>query len=83
MICPNVESGAQVVEIGDRLACLFTDTVDIGPSTVNLRASIGIAWTDHATDADSLIAHADSAMYLSKRTGAGIVKFFPDITPVQ
>ena len=38
------------------------------PSTINLSASIGVArWPDHASDADSLIEAADTAMYRAKQ----------------
>ena len=76
VICPNVDNAAQAVEVADRLAGLFGDNVDVGASTAELRASIGVAWTNEATDADSLVAQADSAMYNAKRNGTGRVTLY-------
>ena len=38
---------------------------------MRIGASIGIAAAEPGDDADSLIAHADAAMYLGKRRGGG------------
>lgn len=65
-ICPRVESPALAVRIAERIAAAMTSTVDIGPGTVELRASVGVAWTTAALDPDTFIAQADSAMYESK-----------------
>ncbi len=41
------------------------------------QVSIGVAWSSgDATDADTLVAQADRAMYAAKRAGKGQVKFF-------
>jgi PleD family two-component response regulator len=58
-ICPAVDSAAQAMEIAARLA----DVLD-------LKVSVGVAWTMDPIDADWLIAQADSAMYSSKRSGS-------------
>ena len=76
VICPGVRSSAQAVQIAERIAAAITDTVDVGPGAVELRASLGVAWTTEALDADTLIAQADSAMYESKRTGRTGVRLF-------
>jgi len=76
VICPGVTSSAQAVRIAERIAAAITDTVDVGPGAVELRASLGVAWTTEALDADTLIAQADSAMYESKRTGRTGVTLF-------
>jgi len=75
-ICPGVVSPEQAVEIGRRVAAVLNTRVEVGADVVNLRASIGVAWTAAALDADSLIAQADSAMYESKRIGASAVTLF-------
>jgi diguanylate cyclase (GGDEF)-like protein/PAS domain S-box-containing protein len=69
-ICPAVDSAAHAMEIAARLAGVLDVTVDIGSISVDLRASVGVAWTTDPIDADSLIAQADSAMYSSKRSGS-------------
>jgi diguanylate cyclase (GGDEF)-like protein/PAS domain S-box-containing protein len=68
VVCPNVESAAQALEIGQRLAVVLDGPVDLGCGIVDLKASVGVAWTFEIIDADSLIAQADVAMYASKRS---------------
>jgi PleD family two-component response regulator len=50
--------------------------VDIESRPVQLRASVGVAWTTESLKADTLIAWADSAMYESKRLGSPAVTLF-------
>jgi diguanylate cyclase (GGDEF)-like protein len=76
VICPGVEARSKALEIGQRLAAALTATVDVGPGLVDLRASVGVAWTDEPLDPDPLIARADSAMYESKRRGTATVALF-------
>jgi len=76
VICPRVESPEKAVRIADRIAQAMTATVDVGPGVVELRTSVGVAWTTEALDADAFIAQADSAMYESKRTGHTGVALF-------
>ena len=76
VICPGVESSGQAVAIAERIAAATTATVNVGPAEVELQASIGVAWTTEALDADAFIAQADTAMYASKRTGHKGVSLF-------
>jgi diguanylate cyclase (GGDEF)-like protein len=76
VICPTVESPAQASEIAMRIAEALTSTVDFGSGPIQLRASVGVAWTSEVLDADTLIARADSAMYESKRLGRQGVTLF-------
>jgi diguanylate cyclase (GGDEF)-like protein len=76
VICPGVDSAEQAREIAERIALMLTSTVDVGDQTVPLRASVGVAWTTEALEADTLIAWADSAMYESKRLGVPAVTLF-------
>ena len=56
------------MEIGERLASVLDDRVDVGAGEVHLKASVGVAWTAEVIDADALIAQADSASDASKRS---------------
>ena len=78
VICPRVEGSAQAVTIAERVASALTATVQVGPGIVELRTSVGVAWSTEALDADTFIAQADSAMYESKRTRRkGVTLFTP------
>ncbi|HZR92144.1 MAG TPA: EAL domain-containing protein [Gaiellaceae bacterium] len=47
--------------------------------TLEVEASIGIAlFPEHGTDAETLLRHADVAMYLSKETHSGIEVYVPE-----
>jgi diguanylate cyclase (GGDEF)-like protein/PAS domain S-box-containing protein len=76
VICPGVETSAQALEIGERLAGVIDVKVDIGSDVVDLKASVGVAWTVEVVDADSLIAQADRAMYTSKRSRSSSTTLF-------
>ncbi len=67
VICPRVVSSSQAVRIAERVAAATTTAVDVGPGVVELRTSVGVAWTAGALSADAFLAQADSAMYESKR----------------
>ena len=76
VVCPDVDSAGAAVDIAERLESCLHDTIDVGPSTVDLRASVGVAFTTRPLDADSLIAHADAAMYQSKRNPTSKVTLY-------
>lgn len=78
VICPNVENRAVALDIGERLARTLTADINIGTETVELRASIGVAWTDELLDADVFVAQADVAMYEAKcERGSNAVLYAP------
>ncbi|MEY2463741.1 MAG: hypothetical protein QOH64_1879 [Acidimicrobiaceae bacterium] len=82
VVCPGVDSSALAVTIAERIATAMTTTVDLGRGPVELRASVGVAWTAEALHPDTFIAQADSAMYESKRTGCdGVTLFTPTCQP--
>ena len=76
VVCPAVDSAALAREIAERIALALTSSVDVGPHTVKMRASVGVAWTTEPLEADTLIAWADGAMYESKRLGVPAVTLF-------
>lgn len=73
VLCPGVESEARALEIAQRLAHVLDTTVDLEPGIVELKASVGVAWTFEAIGGDALVAQADDAMYTSKQQGSGAV----------
>lgn len=55
----------------------FASPFQLGEHVVNSGTSIGIAFSpDDGRDADTLIQHADAAMYLAKARGRGTARFF-------
>jgi diguanylate cyclase (GGDEF)-like protein/PAS domain S-box-containing protein len=76
VICPRVGSPAQALAIAKRVAEATEVTVEAGNSFLELRTSVGVAWTSEALDADAFLAQADSAMYASKRARRRHVTLF-------
>lgn len=76
VICPRVLNSAQAIRVAERVAAATSTVVDVGVAPVQLRTSVGVAWTAGAIDADAFLAQADSAMYQSKRgTRKGVTLF--------
>jgi diguanylate cyclase (GGDEF)-like protein/PAS domain S-box-containing protein len=78
VVCPRVKNAAQARTIAGRIADAMSSTVDVGPAAVELRVSIGVAWTAEPLDADEFIEQADRAMYESKRVPKTAVTMLRD-----
>jgi diguanylate cyclase (GGDEF)-like protein len=78
VICPRVVDAKLAMEIAERISAALMSHVDIGTHTVELRTSIGVAWTEEPLDTGALIAQADHAMYESKRSLDRRVTWFAD-----
>jgi diguanylate cyclase (GGDEF)-like protein/PAS domain S-box-containing protein len=71
VVCTDACDLAAVVQIGNRIADMYAVPVDLADGMVSIRASIGIALAHGFATSESLIAEADAAMYVAKRTGDG------------
>jgi diguanylate cyclase (GGDEF)-like protein/PAS domain S-box-containing protein len=78
VMCPSVDSPSEAVRVAQRFADVTRTAVDVGVCVVEMRTSVGVAWTDHAVDADKLIAQADSAMYASKHSGSAAATLYSE-----
>ncbi len=68
---------AGVHQVLGRIRAQLDLPIDLGAGRVaTVGASIGVAIADAATDVDTLIQHADVAMYAAKRGGRGISTFY-------
>jgi diguanylate cyclase (GGDEF)-like protein/PAS domain S-box-containing protein len=82
LVCPGAELPAQAVTIAARIRDALNHPVALPAGVIELRASIGVAWSQTETTADTLIGQADSAMYQSKRDRNGEPVLFAD-SPVM
>jgi diguanylate cyclase (GGDEF)-like protein len=58
------------LDIAERLIEAFRQPIRVGEHSLQVTPSIGIAqYPEHGTDIDTLLKHADTAMYESKRHG--------------
>lgn len=71
----------EALRFADRMIAALKEPFDLGTVAVEIGASIGIAlFPDDATDAETLIQHADMAMYRAKTNmAAGYAFFDPSI----
>jgi diguanylate cyclase (GGDEF)-like protein len=70
---PNTEAPIEEAQVvGDRILTGLRQPVAIDGRLITISASVGVASSDSyasAPDADTLLRHADAAMYLAKRAG--------------
>jgi len=78
VICRQLGASESIVALGERIAEALDRTVDLTGGATELRASVGIACSEPAMSADTLVAHADEAMYRSKRAGLGRPVLYSD-----
>ncbi len=70
IIVPDVSNSSTLVVVAERFTELLREPFEINDITVNVEASIGVAlYPDHGEDADTLMQHADIAMYAAKDGG--------------
>ncbi|MFI5015320.1 MAG: EAL domain-containing protein [Hyphomicrobiales bacterium] len=68
---------AAAVELADRLLAAVVDDVVIEGNQLRIGLSIGVAiFPMDGTDATSLLANADAALYRAKSEGRGVARFF-------
>ncbi|MBC7957143.1 MAG: EAL domain-containing protein [Cytophagales bacterium] len=71
---------AHTGSVAQRLHQAFGDVMVLEEQTVDMSASFGMAvWPHHAADADTLLSHAEVAMYSAKRRSEGPVLYDPAI----
>jgi diguanylate cyclase (GGDEF)-like protein len=66
VICPKVASRQHAIDVVARLDASLQGTVAVAGHAVELRATLGLAWTQDDTSIDELVARADRAMYKAK-----------------
>jgi diguanylate cyclase (GGDEF)-like protein len=79
VLCTNVLGSRAVSEIGARLIATIAEPILVGNDEVFVTASLGIAVANPDDTAETLLRHADAAMYQAKHDGrARTVMFRPD-----
>jgi diguanylate cyclase (GGDEF)-like protein/PAS domain S-box-containing protein len=71
LVCPSPDNPGRATTVAHRLQQALNRPLDLSAGTVELHASIGIAFSEPGDTCDALVARADSAMYQSKRGGGG------------
>ncbi len=77
VIAPGVDNAREARAIADRIIHALDPPFPISYSQVAVSASIGIALAPRdGTDPETLLKHADTALYCAKRGSGGAVQFF-------
>jgi diguanylate cyclase (GGDEF)-like protein/PAS domain S-box-containing protein len=76
LVCCNLESRDQAAVVAERVRAAFAHPISISPGEFEVQASIGVAWREVGMSAEALVAHADAAMYESKRQNDGQPAYF-------
>ncbi len=72
VLLPELTQAHDAQLVAEKLAAAVAEPLDIDGTTVRVTASVGIAiYPDDGEDFQSLVAHADAAMYQAKRLGPG------------
>ena len=72
VICPRVVGPADAEAVAQRVAEAIAQPLSLSTRVLRPSASIGVTWTESGkASPDELIAHADRAMYQSKRDRRG------------
>ena len=77
LVLPDIGSSENAAQVADRLITTLQEPMRLSKHTVVITPSIGIAMSPtDGHDADTLLRHADLAMYFAKRRAPGTYAFF-------
>lgn len=77
VLLPELNHAEAAGEVAHRLITALSQPLQLGGHEIAITASIGIAvFPDDGTDVDSLVKHADMAMYFTKREGRNGFRFY-------
>lgn len=79
ILLPAVIDGREAMRVASKLLRILAQPFWVGAHLFTVEASIGIALApQHGEDADTLLRHADIAMYVAKRADSGPVLYATD-----
>ena len=77
VILSSIEGSRQAARVASKIISTITHPFQVAGRDLSIGTSIGIAlFPDDGRDADTLLKHADMAMYLAKESGRGKFTFF-------
>ncbi len=77
VILENINQSADSAKTASHLINILKEPIEIATHSLTTTASIGITlYPENGEDANTLIKHADSAMYLAKETGKNQFQFY-------
>ncbi|GGD84643.1 putative bifunctional diguanylate cyclase/phosphodiesterase [Paenibacillus nasutitermitis] len=80
VLIPHERDAEEIQLLAAAVVSEFSSPFQVGKQTVKLSASVGIArFPDDGPDADTLMRHADSAMYTAKENGSSQYQFYDSV----
>ncbi|WP_129337872.1 putative bifunctional diguanylate cyclase/phosphodiesterase [Cellulomonas endophytica] len=76
VLLEDLHGPGEALDVAERVAAALREPLDLGDVVLQPSASIGVAYLDAEQTADSLLSHADAAMYVAKRAGRGRIEVF-------
>jgi diguanylate cyclase (GGDEF)-like protein/PAS domain S-box-containing protein len=77
IVLTEIEHAEDARRVAGKILQAVSEPHRINAQVINITASLGVSlFPDHGRDADTLIAHADAAMYDAKRAGLGQYRIF-------
>lgn len=77
----NIGADENASLVADKIITSLSKPFDLNGTVCHVGASIGIAiYPDDARDSETLIKHADEAMYLAKQSGKNNAKFYRELS---
>ena len=76
VLLSHIENPAYAFAAAERIVALLSEPFDLEGREVFTSPSIGLAISEPGMDADTLLRHADAAMYEAKRRGKGRYEVF-------
>ena len=76
VLCTDLDSAAEAEIVAERLLKAGARPYDLDDGTVPLNVSIGIAVAQPDSDPESLLREANTAMYLAKHDGRGLIRAY-------
>ncbi|MGH2687235.1 MAG: putative bifunctional diguanylate cyclase/phosphodiesterase, partial [Actinomycetota bacterium] len=75
-LCEDLERDEHAIDVAERMLAALGEDFPLGPATLHMGGSIGIAFGDEDATAEGLVRDADAAMYLAKARGSGSIEVF-------
>jgi diguanylate cyclase (GGDEF)-like protein/PAS domain S-box-containing protein len=81
VLLPDIADTAAAVAVGERVLSALHSPFQVGDTTADVAASIGVAIAPtHGDNPTDLLRHADTAMYEAKEAAVGVGVYEPDRT---
>lgn len=78
VVCEDMRGEKDAVVVAQRLCTAFQDPLELDSQSLSISASIGIAFAQEGDDPDTLMRHADAAMYRVKEGDRGTYEIYLD-----